>query len=671
MLPQGWDRRTTVFLTFALLVLIGTNLAHAQVFDLERDCVQMAELNGLWRFHTGDDPDGKLGWADPGFDDSSWKLLRSDQPWSWQGYPGYSGMAWYRFQVILPANHQPMALHISGIADSYQIFAGGRLIGQFGGLPPHERVLFFDGSGQIMPIPADLASGGGTLTFAIRVWKSPRYMTFSGGGPKAAVRIGDASLLNDWKSLQFKNWFWSESASGILVIGCLLAGIAGLGLYLLRPGEREYLWFSTFELATAALYGTSVYPGFVPAWDKGFFALLGLGILIWGVSLPSFLVALLKARRGWIYWLATTSAFIGSLSTVLGSVASLSWAWLTALTFPAFFPWHVCVLLLVVLPARRGNQDARLLLGPVGLLSGSAFIGDVLFTLRSLGYARAAAFQDRYFHLFTRPFPVSATNLFDFLVQISIFTILVQRFARTRRDEERQASELEAARTVQQILIPEEVPSIPGLAIECVYKPAGQVGGDFFQILPTPNNGALIVIGDVSGKGMPAAMTVSLLVGTLRTLAHYTQSPGEILTAMNQRMFGRSKNGFTTCLVLRLDQDGTVTVANAGHLAPYNGSMEVPVESSLPLGLAAETTYVETAFRFEPDDELTLVTDGIAEARAKTGELFGFERTASIAILSAQQIAATAQAFGQQDDITVLKIRRHPVPVGAQVLAGA
>lgn len=193
------------------------------------------------------------------------------------------------------------------------------------------------------------------------------------------------------------------------------------------------------------------------------------------------------------------------------------------------------------------------------------------------------------------------------------------------------------------------------------------MGGDFFQILPTANNGALIVIGDVSGKGMPAAMAVSLLVGTVRTLAHYTQSPAEILTAMNQRMLARSKDGFTTCLVLRIDSGGTATVANAGHLAPYLGAQEFPVDSGLPLGLSAESVYTESSFHLDTGQELTLLTDGVAEARAKTGELFGFERTASISTLSAEHIAATAKAFGQQDDITVLKIRRCPVPEPARV----
>jgi sigma-B regulation protein RsbU (phosphoserine phosphatase) len=136
---------------------------------------------------------------------------------------------------------------------------------------------------------------------------------------------------------------------------------------------------------------------------------------------------------------------------------------------------------------------------------------------------------------------------------------------------------------------------------------------------------------------------------------------------MNQRMLARSKDGFTTCLVLRIDSEGTAIVANAGHLAPYLCPQELGVESGLPLGLAPEAVYTESSFRLDTGAELTLLTDGVAEARAESGELFGFEQTASISSLSAEHIAATAKAFGQQDDITVLKIRRCPVPDTAMV----
>jgi hypothetical protein len=236
--------------------------------------------------------------------------------------------------------------------------------------------------------------------------------------------------------------------------------------------------------------------------------------------------------------------------------------------------------------------------------------------------------------------------------------IIIRDLIRGRREKQRLEMEVEAARLVQQMLIPEEIPEVAGFSIGSVYKPYGEVGGDFFQILPTANGGVLIVIGDVSGKGMPAAMTVSLLVGTVRTLAHYTQRPEEILTAMNQRMLGRSENGFTTCLVLRADCDGSLKMANAGHLAPYLNGNELKLESGLPLGLAAQATYIESTFSLGLDQQLTLVTDGVVEARNLSGELLGFEQTAAIANEPAESIAQRAREFGQNDDITVLTLVR-------------
>jgi hypothetical protein len=178
MLPRGWDWRPIVLLTFALLFVSITKFARAQVVDFQNERLPVVEIHSLWRFHTGDDPDGQLGWAQPDLDDSNWKMLRSDQHIGVQGYPGYSGMAWYRFRVLLPPNHPPLALFIPeiGYCASYQVFAGGRLIGQFGGLPPNERVYWAGCSlsetpvlGQTMPIPARIADRKGSLVIAIRV----------------------------------------------------------------------------------------------------------------------------------------------------------------------------------------------------------------------------------------------------------------------------------------------------------------------------------------------------------------------------------------------------------------------------------------------------------------------------------------------------------------------
>jgi serine phosphatase RsbU (regulator of sigma subunit) len=160
---------------------------------------------------------------------------------------------------------------------------------------------------------------------------------------------------------------------------------------------------------------------------------------------------------------------------------------------------------------------------------------------------------------------------------------------------------------------------------------------------------------------MSAAMTVSLLVGTLRTQAHCTQRPAEILSAMNERMVSRSRGGFTTCLVMKAEADGLVTLANAGHIAPYLIGTEVPVEGTLPLGLSADTVYAESTFILAEDMQLTLITDGVVEARNRNGELFGFERTSDISVQSAASIAHVAQQFGQEDDITVVTVTRKPV----------
>ncbi len=132
---------------------------------------------------------------------------------------------------------------------------------------------------------------------------------------------------------------------------------------------------------------------------------------------------------------------------------------------------------------------------------------------------------------------------------------------------------------------------------------------------------------------------------------------------MNQRMIGRNNGGFTTCLVLRIDPDGTLTAANAGHIAPYLNGKELLLENGLPLGLLPESVYAESTCHLDRDARLTLLTDGVVEARNAQAELFGFARTSAISSQSAEFIAHAAQAFGQEDDITVLTLNLAPAEV--------
>jgi hypothetical protein len=249
------------------------------------------------------------------------------------------------------------------------------------------------------------------------------------------------------------------------------------------------------------------------------------------------------------------------------------------------------------------------------------------------------------------------------LLGIITLAILVSDLMRDRAEKQRLAAELAASRAVQQVLIPEFIPQVPGFAIQVMYEPFGEVGGDFYQILPLRNGDTLVAIGDVSGKGMGAAMMVSLLVGTLNVLAETESEPALLLAGLNRRVAGRAHGGFTTCLILRLGSDGSVALADAGHLAPYRNGIELSCPFGLPLGLSPESEYAESRLTLASGDHLTLLTDGVVEARNRNGELLGFDRTAAISTQSAEEIAAAAQAFGQDDDITVLTLTFAPVEV--------
>ena len=223
--------------------------------------------------------------------------------------------------------------------------------------------------------------------------------------------------------------------------------------------------------------------------------------------------------------------------------------------------------------------------------------------------------------------------------------------------------EFKSAQKLQRVLIPQSLPSLEGYAVTSAYQPAQQVGGDFFQLIQQEGGSAVLVVGDVRGKGLKAAMAVSLIVGAVRTLVESTDDPGRILAGLNRRLHGRLTNGFATCLVLKFDRDGNCVLANAGHLAPSLNREELTMPGALPLGLDPEAMYEETAFRLSVGDRLTFYTDGLLEARNSTGELFGFERLhALIATMpDAKQATEAAVDFGQDDDITVLTLTRLAV----------
>ena len=237
-----------------------------------------------------------------------------------------------------------------------------------------------------------------------------------------------------------------------------------------------------------------------------------------------------------------------------------------------------------------------------------------------------------------------------FLVALAIFVILMRRTLADRRIQQRLAQELEAARQVQSLLVTGGRTVAHDLIIDTAYLPAQEVGGDFYYVL----DGRVVILGDVSGKGLKAAMLVSLLIGVLRDTRE--RQPAGVLTALNNALCGQTDGGFVTCICVRFEPDGTARFANAGHLPPYLDGAEIELPPSLPLGILPQVSYVETTLNAR--SIITLISDGVVEAANPRGELFGFDRVRAISGLRAARIVESARVWGQNDDITVVTIGR-------------
>ena len=625
------------FVPFLLLVLgaIAPRLAAAQPVPPSQSPV---------RYHYGDNP----GWADPGFDDKSWSVapngrvpippVRSD------------GFVWVRVRVAVPIDGgERMAVrvvHPDSSGGSEQVYLDGVLIGHSDAVLPLVH-------GNPQPTSAVLDAAGAAVrkpfaTVAVRLWYSP-YTRYYGGEDAIGVQIGPAVLLNAQQRADrlalILSWLPFFSLNGIAAL--VGAGLLGLGLWSRR---RELLWFSLLLLFYPFAELFWVLPSLI---SRDIASHLQLGFFVLGAVTTMFVTVeflwIIFGLRSRLLRILLHGAWVvfnaSELVAVLATSASSNFVVAIRISAFALGIFNLGALLV---------ELRFLVTGPNRAIAAAMAVIPVASTLMRLHFDPTDLFGIPHLELFDTGCLVAGGFL---------SVMLVRRALTAWRQGNHLRMELAAAREVQQVLVPAENPSIPGFAIEAVYKPAGEVGGDFYQIVATPDGGVLIVIGDVSGKGMPAAMTVSLLVGTFRTLAHYTQSPSEILHAMNIRMLARTKGGFTTCMVLRVDPGGTLSAANAGHLAPYLDGSELPLENGLPLGINAASSYPESKLSLPRNARLTLITDGVVEARNASGELFGFDRTAAITTQPAEAIAQTAQAFGQEDDITVLTLQFAPAGV--------
>src|SRR5262245_15523027 len=245
------------------------------------------------------------------------------------------------------------------------------------------------------------------------------------------------------------------------------------------------------------------------------------------------------------------------------------------------------------------------------------------------------------------------------------------------RARERIEQELQVARLIQQTLLPKTEPVLPGWQVSAYYRPARAVGGDFYDFLEMPDGRLAIVVGDVTDKGVPAALVMATTRSILRGAARRLTAPGAVLERTNDLLCPEiPPKMFVTCLYAILDPaSGRIQYANAGHDLPYHRRADGVAELravGMPLGLMPGTRYEEHELTLAPGDSVLFYSDGLVEAHNVRRELFGFPRlqafverhsmvdgAATIQALLADLALFTGPDAEQEDDITLVSLRRE------------
>jgi serine phosphatase RsbU (regulator of sigma subunit)/predicted ester cyclase len=245
-----------------------------------------------------------------------------------------------------------------------------------------------------------------------------------------------------------------------------------------------------------------------------------------------------------------------------------------------------------------------------------------------------------------------------------------------RRERERVEQELEVARSIQQASLPKKVPTLEGWQITPYYQPAREVGGDFYDFLELPNGHLGLLVGDATGKGVPAALVMASTRSMLRAVAQASDySPGEVLSRVNESLVTDiPPNMFVTCFYAILDlQSGRLVCANAGHDLPYlrrSGEAEELRARGMPLGLMPEMSYEEGEISLSEGESFLFYSDGLVEAHdPQRREMFGFPRLRELVAEHSEELSLeealleelysfVGDGWEQEDDITLVMLRR-------------
>jgi phosphoserine phosphatase RsbU/P len=643
-------------------------------------------LDQDWR--VGISSDHKAAQAD--FDDSDWAIrdalgtmsdVPDEDPKSGAGpvrrergpNPDFGRdrrYAWFRLHIKLAHNHGPVALLIqlpvsenaslglNSTGPGVDVFANGKLVhpeGPHGDAPQHYQ--------QISRIyDLSLSPDETSLTLVIRTIYIPfGYSAYTSFFVNRTLYLGNRDDLNRALEVWSDKGLFERLPRLIDSVLLLVLGMFLFALFYAQRSHTEYLWLALHELIQAPIAWVEL-SGSNAQLDSLWYAGVVLELVLVSSYLYfEFLIAFvgLKPKKWYIKWhirilhyTAPLLAAVGPSLLLVGHSNTAGFMLIAALVVSTFWivAWLIFVLVTLIVAAGRRNFEAGLLLIPL-VLTGIGILEPVLTS--AMGEMNGRTYSSPL-TIRAGAIPIHFASIADFVGILVIVLIIFVRFLRIHRDQERASSELAAARSVQELMIPHEKLATPGFEVDTVYDPANEVGGDFYHLQPIGDGGLLVVVGDVAGKGLKAAMNVSMLMGALRKTTE--QSPAKILESLNRVLAG--SDSFTTCQAALFGANGELTIANAGHIPPYLNSQEVELPGGLPLGVLPEIRYEEVRLYLHPGDRLLLVSDGVVEARKPSGELFGFDRVHNLSNQTAFYVAEAAKDFGQEDDITVLTVRR-------------
>jgi serine phosphatase RsbU (regulator of sigma subunit) len=597
-------------------------------------------------FHAGDDP----AWAAPSFDDSAW------QPYSSWKIDVHTRRIWVRCHANLAPlrtlDHPALQVRLDAAS---ALYLNGALIGSSGDVATGQSNLRL-----ICTVPLAPATLTPSSTLALRITLRTMEQT-----DRAQILIGDEQALRDHRAAAALS-----GALGFLPVAlCFsLIGVVGfmlLGLWVTDRTRLELLLLAIVCWLLCDLRLTEFcVNALVPMPAALYNVLYASGQFLLIPWLP-FVFRIAGKRVPWIYWVAVaiaTTFFVGGLVSNAFLPAALNlredalYNLLSGYIFPAAMACSTAPLV-AFWPLHRIPRRLRAVAFFCIAWGGADFLWFSSWESVIAGVLNfdQATHLQKYLLILR-----AATTLCSVL---ALLTILFREQRRIAQDRALLAGEMQAAREIQSLLAPATLETIPGLHVDVAFHPMRDVGGDFYLCRPLPDGRQRILVGDVSGKGTAAAMTATLLIGAAER--RDADSPAALLQHLNSVLRNSRVGGFATCLCVDVAHDGTVTLANAGHLPPYSRGQEIPILSALPLGVNApgEPAYEETHYALQPGDTLTFLSDGVVEAQNPAGQLFGFDRARAISRESAEEIARAASTHGQSDDITVLTLQYAPAGV--------